>query len=96
MLYRDERGYTQVRRASDIERVREFMQDGALLGDLWTEGQFGVGDPLVAAGEPGIAGVARLIRDEDASSTAEVAIIIADDWQHQRVARLILERPQFR
>ncbi len=25
---------------------------GALLGDLWTEGQFGVGDPLVAAGEP--------------------------------------------
>ena len=50
----------------------------------------------VAADELGIAGVARLIRDEDASSTAEVAIIIADDWQHQRVARLILERPQFR
>src|SRR5690349_11349513 len=32
----------------------------------------------------------------DASSTAEDAIIIADDRQHQRVARLMLERPQFR
>ena len=53
-------------------------------------------EALVAADELGIAGVARLIRDEDASSTAEVAIIIADDWQHQRVARLMLERPQFR
>jgi predicted ATPase len=52
MLYRDENGYTQVRRASDIQRIREFMQDGALLGDLWTEGQFGVGDPLTASGEP--------------------------------------------
>ena len=52
--------------------------------------------PLVAAGEPGIAGVARLIRDEDASNTAEVAIIIADDWQHQRVARLMLDRLKFR
>jgi hypothetical protein len=52
MLYRDDNGYTQVRRASDIDRVREFMQDGASLGDLWTEGQFGVGDPLVASGAP--------------------------------------------
>ncbi len=52
MLYRDQDGYTQVRRASDIDRVREFMQDGAALGDLWTEGQFGVGDPLIATGEP--------------------------------------------
>jgi predicted ATPase len=52
MLYRDDSGYTQVRRASDIQRIREFMQDGALLGDLWTEGQFGVGDPLIASGEP--------------------------------------------
>ncbi|HVC58967.1 MAG TPA: AAA family ATPase [Acetobacteraceae bacterium] len=52
MLYRDDNGYTQVRRASDIVRIREFMQEGASLGDLWTEGQFGVGDPLVAAGKP--------------------------------------------
>jgi len=53
-------------------------------------------EALAAASELGIAGVARFIRDEDASSTAEVAIVIADDWQHQRVARLMLERPQFR
>jgi predicted ATPase len=52
MLYRDDNGYTQVRRGSDIERIRAFLEEGALLGDLWTEGQFGVGDPLIAAGEP--------------------------------------------
>ena len=51
VLYRDNKGFTQVRLASHITRVREFMEDGALLGDLWTEGQFGVGDPLTAAGD---------------------------------------------
>ena len=53
-------------------------------------------EALVAADGLGIAGVARFIRDEDASSTAEVAIIIADDWQHQGVARLMLDRLKFR
>jgi hypothetical protein len=53
-------------------------------------------EALLAAHELGIATVARLIRDEDASSTAEVAIIIADDWQHQRAARLLLDRLKFR
>jgi hypothetical protein len=53
-------------------------------------------EALVAADELGIAGVARFIRDQDASSTAEVAIIIADDWQDQGVARLMREQPQFR
>ena len=28
------------------------MDEGALLGDLWMEGQFGVGDPLVEHGAP--------------------------------------------
>ena len=55
-----------------------------------------VPEALVAADELGIAGVARLIRDEDASSTAEDAIIIADDRQHQRVARLMLDRLKLR
>ena len=50
----------------------------------------------VASDELGIAGAARFIRDEDASSTAEVAIIITDDWQHQRAARLLLDRLKFR
>ena len=53
-------------------------------------------EALAAAGELGIAGVARLIRDENAPSAAEVAIVIADDWQHQGGARLMLERPKFR
>ena len=53
-------------------------------------------EALAAADELGIAGVARLIRDEDALSTAVVAIIIADDRQHQGVARLMLQRPPFR
>ena len=53
-------------------------------------------ETLIAADELGIAGVARLIRDEGASSTAEDAIIIADDRQHQRVARLMLDRLKLR
>ena len=51
-LYRDEQGYTQTRRASDIKGVPEFVQAGASLGHLWLEGHFGVGDPLVRAGAP--------------------------------------------
>jgi hypothetical protein len=32
--------------------VREFVENGALLGHLWMEGQLGVGDPLVNQGAP--------------------------------------------
>lgn len=53
VLYRDEHGFTQARRASDIRGVNEFMDHGALLGQLWTEGHFDVGDPLVRGGAPG-------------------------------------------
>jgi predicted ATPase len=52
VLHRDEDGYTRVSVASDIQGVNEFMNEGALLGDLWTEGHFGVGDPLVNQGAP--------------------------------------------
>lgn len=52
VLWRDDQGYTQAQRASDLQGVPEFMQHGALLGDLWIEGQFGVGDPLVEQGAP--------------------------------------------
>lgn len=51
-LYRDERGYTQAVRASDIRGVSEQMEAGASLGHLWMEGYFGLGDPLVNAGAP--------------------------------------------
>jgi hypothetical protein len=30
--------------------VKEFMAHGALLGQLWMEGHFEVGDPLINAG----------------------------------------------
>jgi len=52
VLWRDERGYTQTRRAADLAGVREFVAEGALLGHLWMEGQLGVGDPLVNQGAP--------------------------------------------
>lgn len=52
ILYRDTDGYTQVRSASEISGVNEFVSAGGLLGDLWLEGHFGVGDPLSNQGAP--------------------------------------------
>ncbi|TVS07337.1 MAG: ATPase [Cyanobium sp. PLM2.Bin73] len=51
-LWRDEQGYTQARRVSDLQGVKAFVAEGALLGQLWMEGQLGVGDPLVNQGAP--------------------------------------------
>jgi predicted ATPase len=61
VLWRDEHGYTQTRRAADLPGVSEFVSNGALLGHLWMEGQLGVGDPLVNEGAPvpRAAGLAR-------------------------------------
>lgn len=50
MLYRSEDGFTKVRRASEMQGVPEFMAAGALLGQLWMEGHFEVGDPLINSG----------------------------------------------
>lgn len=52
VLYRDEKGYTQACLASEIAGVPEFIEEGALLGHLWLEGHFGVGDPLINQGAP--------------------------------------------
>jgi len=52
VLYRDEKGYTQARRAADMRGINEFVSQGALLGNLWIEGHFDVGDPFTAAGGP--------------------------------------------
>ena len=49
ILWRDEEGYTQTRRAEDVRGVRDFVNEGALLGHLWMEGHFGVGDPLAGS-----------------------------------------------
>ena len=52
VLYRDNDGYTQTRLTSEIPGVPEFIAAGGLLGDLWLEGHFGVGDPLTNHGGP--------------------------------------------
>jgi len=52
VLYRDAQGYTQAVRVSDLPRVPQFLEEGASLGQLWMEGRFGVGDPLVRSGAP--------------------------------------------
>jgi len=52
VIYRDEQGYSQVTRASDVAGVLDFVQAGASMGHLWLEGHLGVGDPLVNAGVP--------------------------------------------
>ena len=52
ILWRDEDGHTQARCVDQVRGVREFLEAGAQLGDLWMEGQFRVGDPLVEKGGP--------------------------------------------
>lgn len=52
ILYRDENGYTKARRAADMRGIKEFMNEGALLGHLWMEGNFEIGDPLAATISP--------------------------------------------
>ena len=43
--------FTQAIQSSDIKLTKSLINAGALLGDLWMEGHFGVGDPLVNSGE---------------------------------------------
>ena len=52
VLWRDDAGYTQAQLVSDCPGVNEFVDHGARLGDLWMEGHFGAGDPLVNQGAP--------------------------------------------
>ena len=52
ILYRDGDGFTQARRASEMRGINEMMEAGAKLGQLWMEGFFEAGDPLINAGRP--------------------------------------------
>lgn len=52
LLWRDEQGYTRTERVAEVPGVADFVETGALLGHLWMEGYFGVGDPLVNHGSP--------------------------------------------
>ena len=51
-LWRDDHGHTRTQRVVDAIGIREFIEEGAHLGHLWTEGHIGVGDPLTNHGEP--------------------------------------------
>jgi predicted ATPase len=52
VLWRDDLGFTQVVTAKDLPGIESFVENGALLGELWMEGQLGVGDPLSNFGAP--------------------------------------------
>jgi predicted ATPase len=52
VLYRDENGFTQAKKTSDMRGIKEFISQGALLGQLWIEDYFDVGNPLKNAGMP--------------------------------------------
>ncbi len=52
VLYRDLKGFTQAKRTADMPGVKEFMNQGALLGSLWMEDFFDVGNPLKNSGVP--------------------------------------------
>ncbi len=52
VLYRDEKGLTQAKITADMQGVKQFMEHGALLGALWMEDLFDVGNPLKIAGAP--------------------------------------------
>jgi len=54
VLYRDQDGYTKAQRASEMQDIEGFVENGALLGDLWMENHFEVGDPLTNGGGPKI------------------------------------------
>ena len=52
VLYRDEKGFTQAKRTADMQGIKQFIENGALLGSLWMEDFFDVGNPLKNAGVP--------------------------------------------
>ena len=51
-IYRDEQGFTVCKRTVDMQGIPEFLEMGALLGQLWMENYFEIGDPLTNAGGP--------------------------------------------
>lgn len=50
VIYRDAQGYTQAKRTADMRGIKEFIDNGATLGDLWMEDFFDVGNPLINDG----------------------------------------------
>jgi predicted ATPase len=52
VLYRNEQGFTQAKRAADMRGIPQFIAEGATLGNLWMENYFEFGDPLRNQGGP--------------------------------------------
>ncbi|NER07234.1 MAG: AAA family ATPase [Okeania sp. SIO3C4] len=52
VLYRDKNGYTQAKRTDEMPGIKEFVEEGASLGNLWMEDFFEVGNPLKNQGTP--------------------------------------------
>lgn len=52
VLYRQPDGFTRVQLVSEMPEVRAFLDAGAMLGHLWIENHFDVGDPLTNSGGP--------------------------------------------
>ncbi|MDH7511194.1 MAG: AAA family ATPase [Methanolinea sp.] len=50
VLYRDEKGFTRAKSADSMKGIQDFYKSGSLLGYLWAEGYFEVGDPLTHEG----------------------------------------------
>jgi GNAT superfamily N-acetyltransferase len=58
--------------------------------DLLLDLADGQREAITAVDDRGIAGVARFARDDLDPATAEVAILVADQWQHRGLARQLL------
>ena len=56
VLWRDEEGYTQCHSLGENEKVKALVDNGALLGRLWMQGHFGIGDPLYGGGSSTLRG----------------------------------------
>ena len=61
VLYRNEQGFTVCKRTSEMQGIKEFLETGGKLGDLWMEGYFEFGDLLTNAGGPKRGGYADRI-----------------------------------
>ena len=66
LLWRDEHGYTQVQPVDDLPGIPQFMEEGALLGDLWMQGCFGMADPCARQ-----APAARQVQEESGGKPDE-------------------------
>ncbi len=93
VLFRDEAGYTQVKNSGGHPRRQEFMETGALLGHLWMEGHFGLGDPLVNQGAPRRSGWSEGVR------AAHLEILVEEPsmeaFLRALLPRLLAERATF-